>query len=144
MTIEVFPTTSIPQDALSPASEYLLAKWKTLKATGGLTLQRLTEEASYEIAENSIYLIEAGGDFAFMYVGQNVQDRLGINLTGALLSSRTEDVAAELATVYARVLEADAPALVRYITMQDDRSTLWQRMVLPLRIGNIAMLVCFS
>lgn len=35
MTIEVFPTTSIPQDALSPASEYLLAKWKTLKATGG-------------------------------------------------------------------------------------------------------------
>lgn len=93
-----------------------------------MTLQRLTEEASYEIAENSIYLIEAGGDFAFMYVGQNVQDRLGINLTGALLSSRTEDVAAELATVYARVLEADAPALVRYITMQDDRSTLWQRM----------------
>jgi len=144
MTIEVFPTASIQQEILAPASEYLLAKWKTLKQTGALTLQRLTEEGSYEIADNSIYMIETGGDFAFLYVGQNVQKEIGRNPTGQLLSMSASPLAFDLPVVYSRAITSDQPLMVRYTTMREDHCTLWQRLILPVRIGNITLLVCYS
>lgn len=144
MTIEVFQTASMPQDTLTPATAYLLAKWQTLKATNDLTLQRLTEESSYPIAENSIYMIEADGDFAFMYVGQKFQDQLGFDLTGTLLSARKSAHSADFMNVYRRVVQSSQPAMIRFTSMQNGQCILWQRLILPLKTGNTSILVCFS
>lgn len=143
MAVEVFNAASLPQDSFSPAAEYLFAKWKTLKNTGGLTLQRLTEEASYPIAENAIYMIGAGDDFAFMYVGSKVQRRLETDPTGTLLSQGAEAHAPELSLIYKRVFEAATPFVLRYVTTHGGRSILWQRLVLPIQIGSIQVAVCY-
>ena len=47
MALEVFNGTSIPRELATAAMEFLWAKWKTLQSTNDLTLQRLTEECSY-------------------------------------------------------------------------------------------------
>jgi hypothetical protein len=91
MAIEVFHGASIPRELSSAAMEFLWAKWKTLSATNDLTLQRLTEESTHTLRDNSSFMMSVGQDpanldFVHMYVGHNIQHALGYNPTGRLLS----------------------------------------------------------
>ena len=85
MAIEVFTGTSIPRELATAALEFLWAKWKTLNDTNSLTLQRLTEECSYELRSNSIHLLSVNDDFVYMYVGEAMQANAGESLAGRLL-----------------------------------------------------------
>ncbi len=84
MAIEVFQGGSIPRELSSGAMEFLWAKWKTLNATNGLSLQRLTEESSHPLRANSTYMLSAGDDFVYMYVGDAIQAIIRFNPTGQL------------------------------------------------------------
>ena len=144
MTVEVFYGAAIPRESLSPIVEYLLAKWKTLKSTNDLTLQRLTEEASYPIQENLIYLLPMRDDFVFMYVGQNIQTIIGFNPTGALLSSIDDPVSRNLEHIYTRVSQDNQPALARFKVPRPNATLMRQRLIMPIKIGDTTLLVSYS
>ena len=84
MAIEVFQGASIPRELSSAAMEFLWAKWKALSATDSLSLQRMTEESSHPLRANSTYVLSAGDDFVYMYVGDAIQAAAGFNPTGQL------------------------------------------------------------
>ena len=71
MAIEVFSGTSIPRELTTAAMEYLWAKWRTLHATGDLTLQRLTGESACVKRANSAHMI-ASGDERLTFAGDAV------------------------------------------------------------------------
>lgn len=144
MAVEVFYSTAIPRESLSPTIEYLLAKWKTLKSTNDLTLQRLTEEASYPIQDHLIYLLPMNDDFVFMYVGQAIQKIVGFNPTGSLLSSIGDPVSRDLAHVYNRILQDGQPALARFKIPRPNIALMRQRLIVPIKIGNTTLLVSYS
>jgi hypothetical protein len=87
MAVEVFHFDSIPQDALTPAMKFLLTKWSSLAVMNKLTLQAITESASFNVRDNSAYMIPAGDDFFYMHMGDNVRAAVGRDFTGQLLSA---------------------------------------------------------
>src|SRR5258707_9908810 len=100
MAIEVFHGASIPRELSSAAMEFLWAKWKILSATNDLTLQRLTEESTHSLRDNSNYMLSVGDDFVHMYVGQAIQRALGFNPTGQMLSTSDSPVSRDLLELY--------------------------------------------
>src|SRR5436190_22408407 len=113
MAIEVFHGASIPRELSSAAMEFLWAKWKMLSATNDLTLQRLTEESTHPLRDNSTFMMSTGDDFVHMYVGQAIQTALGRNPTGELLSASTTTVSRDLLELYRHVATHLVPSFVR-------------------------------
>lgn len=145
MAIEVFSGTSIPRELATAAMEFLWAKWKTLHDTNGLTIQRLTEECSYELRANSIHMISVGDDFAYTYVGEAIQAASHEKLAGSLLSQLTNPLKDEFRDVYRQVGRRMAPAFIRYTGGRSQSGQIWQRLVLPIRIADGAvMLMIYS
>ncbi|MGL5169077.1 MAG: hypothetical protein ACRC9K_24620 [Afipia sp.] len=145
MAIEVFSGTSIPRELATAAMEFLWAKWKTLHDTNDLTVQRLTEECSYELRANSIHMISVGDDFAYTYVGEAIQAASHEKLAGSLLSQLTNPLKDEFRDVYRQVSKRMAPAFIRYTGGRSQSGQIWQRLVLPIRITDGAvMLVIYS
>lgn len=143
MAIEVFNGTSIPRELTTAAMEFLWAKWKTLHDTNDLSIQRLTEECSYQLRTNSIHLLSTGNDFVYMYVGEAVQAAAGEKLAGTLLSQQTNLLKREFADVYGQVVKRRTPAFVRFTATWSQSGQLWQRLVLPIPIadGSVILLV---
>lgn len=141
MAIEVFNGTSIPRELTTAAMEFLWAKWKTLKDTNDLTLQRLTEECSYQLRSNSIHLLTIGDDYAYMYVGEAVQASAHENLAGTLLSQQINPLKREFADVYRQVANRLTPAFVRFTATWSQSGQLWQRLVLPIRVAEGAVIL---
>lgn len=139
MAIEVFSGTSIPRELTTAAMEFLWAKWRTLQATGDLTLQRLTEESDCVQRTNSAHMIASGDDFIYVYVGEAVQQAADQNLTGTLLSDNHNPLAKEFAAVYRQVAQRMLPAFVRFTGTRKQTGELWQRLIMPIRIGNGAL-----
>jgi PAS domain-containing protein len=145
MAIEVFNGTSIPRELTTAALEFLWVKWKILNDTNDLTLQRLTEECSYELRANSIHMISAGDDFAYVYVGEAIQAAAREKLAGSLLSQLTNPLRDEFRDVYRQVARRMTPAFIRYTGGRSQSGQLWQRLVLPIKVtGNVVMLVIYS
>lgn len=136
MAIEVFSGTSIPRELTTAAMEYLWAKWRTLNATGDLTLQRLTGESIYVKRANSAHMIASGDDFVYVYVGEAIQHAADQNLTGTLLSDNDNPLAKEFAAVYRQVAQRMLPAFVRFTGTRRQTGELWQRLIMPIKIGN--------
>jgi len=144
MAIEVFQGGSIPRELTSGAMEFLWAKWRVLNATGGLSLQRLTEESSYQLAANSTYMLTAGDDFVFMYVGEAVQAAAGTNRTGQLISRSDNPIARDLLAVYRQSAKTLMPSFVRFSGARNGRR-IWQGLVLPIKLApGTVLLVCYS
>jgi hypothetical protein len=144
MAIEVFQGGSIPRELSSGAMEFLWAKWKALNATNALSLQRLTEESAHSLRSNSTYMISAGDDFVFMYMGDAVQAAAGFNPTGQLLSASDSPVAHDLLSVYRQVAKTLAPCFVRFTGPRNGRQ-IWQGLVLPIKLApETVLLVCYS
>jgi len=147
MTIEVFHGASIPRELSSAAMEFLWAKWKTLSATNDLTLQRLTEESTHPLRDNSIIMLSAGDDFVHMYVGQTVQHALGRNPTGELLSASAtaSAVSRDLLELYRHAAKHLVPSFVRATGPRLRSGEIWQGLVLPIKLAEgVVMLVCYS
>jgi PAS domain-containing protein len=146
MAIEVFNGTSIPRELTTAAMEFLWVKWKTLHDTNDLTLQRLTEECSYQLRANSTHMMSVGDDFVYMYVGDAVQAAASENLAGMALSQTTTNpLKREFADVYRQVAKRLAPAFIRFTASWSQSGQLWQRLVLPIRIADGAiMLMIYS
>lgn len=144
MAIEVFQGGSIPRELASGAMEFLWAKWRALSATGGLSLQRLTEESSYELRANSTYLISTGDDFVFMYVGEGIQAAAGGNRTGQLVSHSDNPIACDLLAAYRQAARTLAPSFVRFSGARNGRR-IWQGLILPIKLApGTVLLVCYS
>ncbi|KQW19424.1 hypothetical protein ASC80_18765 [Afipia sp. Root123D2] len=139
MAIEVFSGTSIPRELTTAAMEFLWAKWRTLQATGGLTLQRLTEESDCVLRTNSAHMMPVGDDFIYIYVGETIQHAAGENRTGTLLSANKNPLAKEFAAVYRQVVQRMQPAFVRFTGTRSQNGQLWQRLVMPIAIGDGAV-----
>ena len=88
MAVEVFHFDSIPQDALTPAMKFLLTKWSSLAVMNKLTLQAITESASFNVRDNSAYMIPAGDDFFYMHMGSNVRTATSSFAENALVWQR--------------------------------------------------------
>ena len=146
MAIEVFNGTSIPRELTTAAMEYLWVKWKTLHDTNDLTLQRLTEEGRYQLRANSTHLLSVGDDFVYTYVGEAIQAAASEPLAGRALSqTATNPLKREFADVYRQVAKRFTPAFVRFTAAWSQSGQLWQRLVLPIRITDGAvMLVIYS
>jgi PAS domain-containing protein len=136
MAIEVFSGTSIPRELTTAAMEYLWAKWRTLHATGDLTLQRLTGESACVKRANSAHMIASGDDFIYVYVGEAIQQAADENLTGTLLSENGNPLAKEFAAVYRQVAQRMQPAFVRFTGTRRQTGELWQRLIMPIKIGD--------
>lgn len=145
MALEVFSGTSIPRELTTAAMEFLWAKWKTLHATGGLTSQRLTEECSYPLRSNCVFMLSAGDDFVYTYVGEAIQKATGRNLSGTLLSDSDNPLSREYAAVYRQVASRMQPVCMRYTSPRMQSGQIWQRLVLPIKItADSTMIVVYS
>jgi PAS domain-containing protein len=145
MAIEVFHGASIPRELSSAAMEFLWAKWKVLSATNDLTLQRLTEESTHPLRDNSSYMMSVGDDFVHMYVGQNIQQALGHNPTGQLLSASDSTVARDLLELYRHTAKHLVPSFVRTTGPRFRSGEIWQGLTLPIKLAEgVVILVCYS
>ena len=109
MAVEVFHFDSIPQDALTPAMKFLLTKWSSLSVMNKLTLQSITESASFNVRDNSAYMIPAGDDFFYMHMGSNVRAAVGQDFTGQMLSALNDQVASDLIDSYQQAVAQENP-----------------------------------
>ena len=141
MALEVFNGTSIPRELATAAMEFLWAKWKTLQSTNDLTLQRLTEECSYDLRGNSTYMMSVGDDFVYMYIGQAMQAAAGRNLAGTLISQSDNPLAPAFAEVYRQVAKKLTPTFLRFTGTRSQGGQLWQRLVLPIKIADGAVIL---
>ncbi len=145
MALEVFSGTSIPRELTTAAMEFLWTKWKTLHATGDLTLQRLVEESSYPLRQNCVFMMKLGDDFVYMYVGETMQREIGRNLSGTMLSANDTPLSRDYISVYRQVSERMQPVCMRYTSPRKQSGQIWQRLVLPIRIASDSvMLVVYS
>ncbi len=150
MAIEVFHGASIPRELSSAAMEFLWAKWKTLSATNDLTLQRLTEESSHPLRDNSSFMMSVGHDpakldFVHMYVGQAIQQALGYNPTGQMLSASDSPVSRDLLELYRHSAKHLVPSFVRTTGPRFRSGEIWQGLTLPIKIADgVVILVCYT
>jgi len=125
--------------------EFLWAKWKTLSATNDLTLQRLTEESTHPLRAHSTFMMSVGDDFVHMYVGQTVQEALGYNPTGQLLSASDTPIGRDLLELYRHAAKHLLPSFVRTTGLRLPSGEIWQGLVLPIRLTDgVVILVCYT
>lgn len=145
MALEVIFGASIPRELTTPTMEFLWAKWKTLKSTNHLTLQRLTEESRHSLRPNLAYLMSSGDDFLFLYVGEAVRAGHGDAESGQSVTDNTGTRAADFMQVYRQVVSTMTPAFVRFTGESLAPGQLWGRIILPIQLPqNTVMLVCYS
>ena len=150
MAIEVLHGASIPRELSSAAMEFLWAKWKTLNATNDLTLQRLTEESSHALRDNSSFMMSVGEDpahmdFVHMYVGHAIQHALGYNPTGTMLSASDSPVSRDLLELYRHAAKHLVPSFVRTTGPRFRSGEIWQGLTLPIKLADgVVILVCYS
>ena len=145
MALEVTFGASIPRELTTTAMEYLWVKWKTLKATNNLDLQRLTEESRTSLRPNIAYMISTGDDFTFLYVGENVLAAHRNASSGSRVSQVANARAPDFLQVYRKVASTMSPAFVRFTSDSLESGQCWLRIILPIKLADDAVvLVCYS
>lgn len=141
MAIEVFHGSTIPREQATAGLEYLWAKWRTLQATGALTLHRLIDEAVPSVQANCAYLTPNGDDFAYIYIGSALQDAIFRGPTSTLLAASDSPIVRDLAEIYRRVIRDMAPAFSRFTSTSTPSGTMWHNAVLPVRVSDSSVIV---
>jgi hypothetical protein len=145
MAVEIFHYDSIQQDALAPAMKFLLTKWNTLSVMNKLTLQAITENVTFNISDNSVYMIPVGDDFFFMHVGKNVAAAIGQDFTGRLISTVNDTIAHDLSDAYQQAIAQAKPVLLRFTSNLAQNALVWERLLLPVSVDGMGtLLVCYS
>lgn len=145
MAIEAFHGTVIPRDMATAGLEYVWTKWRTLAGTGGLNLQRLTEEGDPALRERFHYLLPTGDDFAYVYIGAALLDSIKPSPAGTVLTPDGNSFGWEFAEIYRRVMRDMAPAFVRFTGPLTKPGTIWQQIVMPVPLADgITLIVCYS
>lgn len=149
MAIEVFYGTAIPRDLATAGLEYVWTKWRTLAGTGGLSVQRLTEESDPALRDHFHYLLPVGDDFAYVYVGRTLVDSIKPGTGGTVLTRNdndfAKDFAKDFAEVYRRVVRDMAPAFVRFTGPRAGPGTIWQQVAMPVPLtADTTLVVCYS
>ncbi len=145
MALEVIFGASIPRELTTPAMEYLWVKWKTLRATNQLDLQRLTEESRNSLRSKIAYMISIGDDFTFLYVGEDVVSAHRNASSGSRVSQIANPRAPDFLQVYRKVASSMSPAFVRFTSDSLENGQLWVRIVLPIQVTeNSVLLVTYT
>lgn len=145
MALEVIFGASIPRELTTPVMEFLWVKWKTLRATGGLDLQRLTEETQFQLRPNLAYMTSHRDDFIYLYIGEKAAPSHGHAVSGNVVSGGQGPRKLDFLKVYRQVAETMTPAFVRFTGDSLSSGQFWIRIVLPIRLaGDAVMLVCYS
>jgi PAS domain-containing protein len=143
MAIEVFHGSSIPRELATVGLEYVWAKWRTLQATGALTVHRLVDESTPTLQSHCAYVMPTGDDFAYVYIGSALQSAMFRAPTTTLGGLGDSPVARDLAEIYRRVVRDMTPAFTRFTGQSSQPGTMWHQAILPVRISESAvMLVC--
>jgi hypothetical protein len=143
--VEIFHHDTIPQDALAPAMKFLLTKWNTLVVMNKLTLQAITENTSFNITDNSVYMLPTGDDFFFMHMGKNVSAAIGQDFTGRLISTVNDTIAPDLLDAYQQAVAQAKPAFLRFTSHIAQNALVWERLLLPVPVDRMGtLLVCYS
>ncbi len=145
MAVEIFHHDAIPQDALAPAMKFLLTKWDTLSVMNRLSLPAITENATFNITDNSNYMIPAGDDFFYMHMGRNISTAIGEDHTGRLMSPVNDTVAHDLLDAYRQAAAAEKPVFIRFTTDRARNALVWERLLLPVPVAGLGtLLICYS
>lgn len=145
MAVEIFHYDFIPQDKLTAAMKFLLTKWNTLSVMNRLTLQAITEHSSFNIPDNSAYMITAGDDFFYMHMGSNVRSAIGEDHTGKLLSTLNSAIAPDLLDAYQQAVAQKKPIFMRFTSPIAQNALVWERLVLPVLVDRLGtILICYS
>jgi PAS domain-containing protein len=146
MAIEVFHGSSIPRELATARLEFIWTKWRTLQATGGLTVHRLVDEAGAPLHPHCAYLTPAGDDFAYMFIGEAMQEAIFRGPTVTLLQHGTSPVVRDIAEAYRRVVRDHAPAFIRFTGESSAPGTLWHQVILPVRTSEstVVLVCCFE
>jgi hypothetical protein len=145
MAIEVFKGNAIPRDLATAGLEYVWTKWRTLNDTGALTLHRLIDESNPPLHDRCCYLMPDGDDFAYIYVGREMQDAIRRGPTTSLLARDDSPVVRDLAEAYRRVLREMSPAFIRFTSPLSAPGTIWHQIIMPVRISpGAAIVACYS
>jgi len=143
MAIEVFHGSAIPREFATARLEFIWAKWRTLRGTDALSVQRLVDETTPSLQPHCAYLVPTGDDFAYSYIGTALQDVLPRGHHSMLLSDGESPVLRDLAEIYRRVVREMTPAFLRFTGQSTEPGTMWHQAVLPVRISDaFVMLVC--
>ncbi len=145
MAAEIFQYDFIPLDKLTPAMKFLLTKWNTLSVMNKLTMQAITEHSSFNVPDNSAYMLATGDDFFFMHMGSNVRAALGQDLTGRMMSAVNDTVARDLIAAYQQSVAQGKPVFLRFTSPIAQNALIWERLVLPVAVNGLGtILICFS
>jgi hypothetical protein len=146
MAVEIFDYDSIPQDALGPGMQFLLTKWNALSEMNKLTLQALAENSSFNVVDNSAYMLTAGDDdFFYMHMGANVRDAVGRDRTGQMLSALPNAITRDLLVAYRQTVEQGKPLFLRFTSPHAQNALVWERLVLPVPVARLGtILLCYS
>ena len=144
MALEVTFGASIPRELTTPSMEYLWVKWKTLRATNSLDLQRLTEESRTQLRPNIAYLISSGDDFTFLYVGDKVAQAHRHAASGSRVSQVANPRAPDFLQVFRKVASTLTPAFVRFTDDNLQSGQFWLRIILPIKLADEVVLVCYT
>ncbi|MDR3466154.1 MAG: PAS domain-containing protein [Xanthobacteraceae bacterium] len=141
MAIEVFHGSTIPRELATAGLEYLWVKWRTLQATGGLTVHRLIDEAGTAFQPHCAFLMPDGDDFAYIYIGSALQDAIFRGPTATLLSADDSLIVRDLAEIYRRVIRDMTPAFTRFTSTSSPPGTMWHNAVMPVRISETSVVL---
>ena len=145
MAVEIFDYDSIPRDSLGPGMQFLLTKWNTLSEMNKLTLQALTENTSFNVVDNSAYMLTAEDDFFYMHMGANVRSAIGRDRTGQLLSALPNAITHDLLVAYRQAVAQEKPLFLRFTSPHAQNALVWERLVLPIQVARLGtILVCYS
>jgi hypothetical protein len=145
MAVEIFDYDSIPPDALGPGMQFLLTKWNTLSGMNRLTLQALTENTSFNVVDNSAYMLTAEDDFFYMHMGANVRSAIGRDRTGQMLSAIPNAITGDLLVAYRQAVAPEKPIFLRFTSPHAQNALVWERLVLPIPVARLGtILVCYS
>lgn len=146
MAVEIFHHDSIPQESLAPGMQFLLTKWSSLSAIKKLSLQAMVENSSFNVFDNSMYMLTAGpDDFLYMHMGDNVRTAIGDDRTGRLLSTIGTAITRDLCGAYRQAAEQRKPLFLRFTSPAAQNALVWERLVLPIPVEPLgAILLCYS
>src|SRR5262245_4729337 len=145
MAVEMLVYELSPRDSLGPGMQFLLTKWNTLSEMNKLTLQALTENTSFNVVDNSAYMLTAEDDFFYMHMGANVRSAIGRDRTGQLLSALPNAITHDLLVAYRQAVAQEKPLFLRFTSPHAQNALVWERLVLPIQVARLGtILVCYS
>ena len=99
---------------------------------------------AHPLRANSTYMLSAGDDFVYMYVGDAIQAIIRFNPTGRCCRCRKVRSRATCSACYHQAARTLVPSFVRFSSARNSRQ-IWQGLVLPIKLApGTVLLVCYT